>query len=56
MTHPITDEDVEFNDNRVSLYVGQAGKCGVSGKVLEIGKMEVHHKKPKSKRWEKRLL
>ena len=51
MRNPIPNEDVEFNDNRVSLYVGQAGKCGVSGKVLEIGKMEVHHKKPKSKRW-----
>lgn len=51
MTHPISSEDVEFNDNRVSLYVGQAGKCGVSGKTLEVGKMEVHHKKPKYKRW-----
>lgn len=49
MKNPITSEDEEFNDNRISLYVGQAGKCGISGKTLEIGQMQVHHKKPKSK-------
>lgn len=53
MRNPVKNEDEEFNDNRISLYVGQAGQCGVSGKRLEIGNMEVHHKKPKSKRWEK---
>ena len=47
MENPITKEDTEFNDNRISLYVGQAGKCGVTGKILEVGNMEVHHKKPK---------
>ena len=47
MENPITNENTEFNDNRISLYVGQAGKCGITGKTLEIGNMEVHHKKPK---------
>lgn len=47
MENPIAKENTEFNDNRISLYVGQAGKCGVTGKTLEIGNMEVHHKKPK---------
>lgn len=47
MENPTTKENAEFNDNRISLYVGQAGKCGVTGKTLEIGNMEVHHKKAK---------
>jgi CRISPR/Cas system Type II protein with McrA/HNH and RuvC-like nuclease domain len=42
-------ETLEFNDNRISLYVGQNGKCSITGEVLEIGNMEVHHKTPKSK-------
>ena len=49
MQNPIDNEDTEFNDNRISLYVGQAGICSVSGKALEIGNMEVHHKIPKNK-------
>lgn len=53
MKNPVKDEDTEFNDNRISLYVGQEGKCGVTGEKLEIGNMDVHHKKPKSKRWNK---
>ena len=47
MENPIIGEDTELNDNRISLYVGQAGICSVSGKILEIGNMEVHHKIPK---------
>lgn len=50
MKNPIISEDEEFNDNRISLYVGQGGKCNVTGKILEIGNMEVHHKIPKSVR------
>lgn len=47
MENPIPNQTTELNDNRISLYVGQGGKCGVTGKVLNIDKMEVHHKKPK---------
>lgn len=46
MENPVINRSVEFNDNRVSLYVGQNGKCGISGVQLQIGDMEVHHKKP----------
>ncbi|MEC2075038.1 group II intron reverse transcriptase/maturase [Metabacillus fastidiosus] len=49
MRNPIPDESIEYNDNRVSLYVGQLGKCGVTKLPLEIGDMEVHHKTPRSK-------
>lgn len=45
--NPVKGQSVEYNDNRVSLYVGQHGKCAVTGERLEIGKMHCHHKKPK---------
>lgn len=45
MKNPVGNTSAEFNDNRISLYVGQQGKCFVSGEKLEIGSMEVHHKK-----------
>lgn len=48
MRNPVIGESSEFNDNRISLYVGQKGKCFVTGEPLEIGYMEVHHKIPKS--------
>lgn len=41
------DQSTEFNDNRISLMAGQRGTCYVTGKNLEIGNMECHHKKPK---------
>lgn len=49
MENPIKGTSVEYNDNRISLYVGQNGKCGVTGKELQFGDMETHHKIPKEK-------
>jgi group II intron reverse transcriptase/maturase len=49
MENPIKSESMEYNDNRLSKYIAQLGKCGVTGNELEIGNMELHHKKPKSK-------
>lgn len=46
MENPVKNRSVEYNDNRVSLYVGQNGKCAISGVQLQVGDMEVHHKKP----------
>ena len=34
----------EFNDNRISLFVAQNGRCAVTGLVLNPKNMEVHHK------------
>lgn len=45
MQNPVGNTSAEFNDNRISLYVGQQGRCYVSGAVLEIGNMETHHRK-----------
>ncbi|MGH4137117.1 group II intron reverse transcriptase/maturase [Clostridium sp.] len=42
-------KSVEFNDNSISLIVGQRGKCYVTREQLEIGKLECHHKRMQSK-------
>ncbi|OAA85383.1 group II intron reverse transcriptase/maturase [Clostridium ljungdahlii] len=47
MENPVLGQTTEYNDNRISLYVAQNGKCSITGKILEIGNMECHHKKPK---------
>ncbi len=49
MRNPIKGKSIEYNDNRLSLYCGQGGKCAISGKPLEIGHMHCHHIKPISK-------
>jgi len=47
MEHPVKGESTEYNDNRISLFAGQLGKCFVTGDFLQIGGMEVHHKIPR---------
>jgi group II intron reverse transcriptase/maturase len=47
LNNPVQGESAEYNDNRISLYAGQEGCCGVTGQALRIGRMEVHHKDPK---------
>ncbi len=49
MNNPIRDKSVEYNDNRLSLYVAQKGKCHITGKLLEIDEIHCHHKKQKAK-------
>lgn len=49
MEKPVINESTEYNDNRISLFIGQKGLCGITGKVLNNSFMEVHHKKPKAK-------
>lgn len=47
MRNPIKDRSIEYNDNRISLYMGQQGKCAITGVALETGKMHCHHKRPR---------
>lgn len=47
MENPVQGQTTEYNDNRISLYVAQNGKCSVTGEILEIGNMKCYHKKPK---------
>lgn len=46
MQNPIVNRSIEYNDNRLALYCAQNGKCSITGKILEIGRMECHHKLP----------
>ena len=48
MEHPIQGQSTELNDNRISLYIAQRGKCAVCKEPLLMGNMEVHHIIPKS--------
>lgn len=45
--HPIINEraTIEFNDNRISLFIAQNGKCAVTGEELILTEMDCHHKK-----------
>ena len=38
---------VEFMDNRISLYAAQKGRCGATGKILELENINCHHKIPR---------
>ncbi|MDI3090366.1 group II intron reverse transcriptase/maturase, partial [Priestia megaterium] len=44
--NPVINErtTVEYNDNRISLYVAQKGKCSVTGEKLLPWEMHCHHK------------
>ena len=46
--NPIQGQSTEYNDNRISLYIGQLGKCAITKEELEVGNMECHHIQPKS--------
>lgn len=48
MEHPVMGRSTEFNDNRISLYVAQRGKCAICKEPLELGDMETHHVIPKA--------
>lgn len=47
MENPIEKKSAEYNDNRLSLYTSQKGRCVITRNMLTIGNMEVHHKIPK---------
>ena len=48
MLNPVENRSIEYNDNRISLYTAQHGKCAVTGRKLEIGYIHCHHKTPKN--------
>ena len=43
MKNYIPNKSIEYNDNRLAVYVAQKGKCSITGNTLEIGKMHCHH-------------
>lgn len=40
--NPVTNRSIEFNDNRISLFSAQSGKCGVLGERLEVNDFHCH--------------
>jgi len=47
MRNPIRNRTIEYNDNRLSLYSAQQGKCALTGRKMEIGDIYCHHKTPR---------
>ena len=46
MNNSYSNKTVELDDNKISRYIAQYGKCQITGTVLTIGDMEIHHIKP----------
>lgn len=46
MNNPCGKQSVEYNDNRIALYVAQKGKCAVTKVKLEANEIDCHHKIP----------
>lgn len=47
LKNPEISESVEFNDNRISLFAGQQGKCYITGEYLRPNNMVIQRKIPK---------
>lgn len=47
MRNPVDGESIEFNDNRLSLFAAQQGKCAVTKTLLDIEKFICHRIMPK---------
>ena len=47
MENPVSTRTMEYNDNRLSKFSGQQGKCAVTGIPLVAREVHCHHKKPK---------
>lgn len=46
LLRPAKEKSVEFNDNRISLFVAQKGKCAITGRELNLDEIHCHHKTP----------
>ena len=48
MENPVKNRSIEYNDNRLSLFQAQKGRCAVTQMLLTIGDIHCHHKIPVS--------
>lgn len=46
MRNPVLNRSIEYNDNRISHYSGQCGKCSVTGRIMTLHEIHCHHKRP----------
>jgi len=47
MENPVQGASTELNDNRISMFVAQHGKCAISKEPLLLGNIVVHHITPR---------
>lgn len=47
MRNPVMGETVEYNDNRLSRFSAQKGKCAVTKMELEVNEVHCHHQIPR---------
>ena len=40
--NPVANRSIEYNDNRISLFSAQSGKCAVLGERLEVNDFHCH--------------
>jgi RNA-directed DNA polymerase len=48
MENPVRNRSVEYNDNRITLFSGQRGKCRVTGNELNPYSIHCHHIIPRT--------
>ena len=48
MRNLIANATIEYNDNRISLYVAQKGVCAITKEPLALEQIHCHHKTPVS--------
>jgi RNA-directed DNA polymerase len=48
MRNYIPNRSIEYNDNRISKFIAQYGKCAIQGVELGINEWHCHHKNPYS--------
>lgn len=46
MKNFIPNRTIEYNDNRISKFIAQYGRCAVSGVELGLNDWHCHHKNP----------
>jgi RNA-directed DNA polymerase len=46
MRNFIPNRTIEYNDNRISKFIAQYGKCAITGKELGLNDWHCHHKNP----------
>ncbi|WP_193433333.1 HNH endonuclease signature motif containing protein [Virgibacillus necropolis] len=46
MTNFIPNRTIEYNDNRISKFIAQYGRCAVTGVELGLSDWHCHHKEP----------
>lgn len=49
MKNPVPNRSIQYNDNRISKFCGQNGKCAITKQQLEIGNLHCHHIVPTSR-------